>query len=77
MRKFLGGGIRAAGIVCAPARVAVEQFFLGGRLRDSQYSARRLSKLWLSLGGKLQYPTETNMIWLNLDAAGIGKERFC
>ncbi|KAJ5213334.1 hypothetical protein N7449_000503 [Penicillium cf. viridicatum] len=76
MRKLLGGGIRAAGIVCAPARVAVEQIFLGGRLRDSQDSARRLSKLWLSLGGKLQYPTETNMIWLNLDAAGIDKERF-
>ncbi|OJJ95224.1 hypothetical protein ASPACDRAFT_47970 [Aspergillus aculeatus ATCC 16872] len=76
MRKLLGGGIRAAGIVCAPARVAVEQIFLGGRLRASQETAKRLSKLWVSLGGKLQHPTETNMIWLDLEAAGIDKERF-
>ncbi|PYH80520.1 l-allo-threonine aldolase [Aspergillus uvarum CBS 121591] len=76
MRKLLGGGIRAAGIVCAPARVAVEQIFLGGRLRANQETAKRLSKLWVSLGGKLQHPTETNMIWLDLEAAGIDKEHF-
>ncbi|KAJ5266743.1 l-allo-threonine aldolase [Penicillium angulare] len=76
MRKLLGGGIRAAGIVSAPARVAVEQIFLGGRLRASQKTAKKLSELWASLGGKLQHPTETNMIWLDLDAAGIDKEDF-
>lgn len=76
MRKFLGGGIRAAGIVSAPARVAVEHIFLGGRLHASQDAAKRLSKLWLSLGGKLQHPTETNMVWLDLEAAGINEERF-
>ncbi|KAJ5884199.1 hypothetical protein N7504_011771 [Penicillium tannophilum] len=60
----------------APAKFAVEHVFLGGRLRASQNCAKRLSKLWLTLGGKLQNSTETNMIWLDLDAAGTDKERF-
>lgn len=76
MRKLLDGGIRAAGIVSAPAKVAVEHVFLGGRLRASQDCAKRLSKLWLTLGGKLQHPTETNMLWLDLDAAVTDKELF-
>lgn len=35
-----------------------------------------MSKLWQSLGGRLQNPTETNMVWLDLDAAGIDKDTF-
>ncbi|KAJ5737628.1 uncharacterized protein N7483_002753 [Penicillium malachiteum] len=76
MRKILGGGIRASGILCAPARVAVEQVFLGGRLRQSQDTPQQFSKLWLSLGRKLQHPTETNMVWLDLEPTGIDEERF-
>ncbi|KAI2472281.1 l-allo-threonine aldolase [Annulohypoxylon bovei var. microspora] len=76
MRKLLGGGLRQAGVISAPARVAVEQIFLGGRLRGSQETARQMSELWVRMGGKLQHPTETNMIWLDLEAAGVDEERF-
>ncbi|KAI1408230.1 l-allo-threonine aldolase [Hypoxylon sp. FL1857] len=76
MRKLLGGGLRQAGVIAAPARVAVEQIFLGGRLRAAQETAKRISELWVELGGELEHPTETNMIWLDLEAAGIDKEHF-
>ncbi|KAI1442709.1 l-allo-threonine aldolase [Annulohypoxylon stygium] len=76
MRKLLGGGLRQAGIIAAPARVAVEQVFLSGRLRQGQETAKKISDLWVKLGGKLQHPTETNMVWLDLEAAGVDKERF-
>ncbi|TVY40497.1 Aldolase [Lachnellula occidentalis] len=75
-RKAVGGGIRAAGVVAAPARVAVEQVFLGGRLQATQMMAKRIAQRWESLGGTLEHPTETNMIWLDLDAAEIDKEVF-
>ncbi|KAI1140947.1 pyridoxal phosphate-dependent transferase [Hypoxylon sp. FL0543] len=58
MRKLLGGGLRQAGVIAAPARVAVEQIFLGGRLRAAQETAKRISELWTALGGKLEHPTE-------------------
>ncbi|KAI1460132.1 pyridoxal phosphate-dependent transferase [Annulohypoxylon moriforme] len=76
MRKLLGGGLRQAGVIAAPARVAVEQIFLSGRLREGQETAKRISELWVKLGGKLEHPTETNMIWLDLEAAGIDKDDF-
>ncbi|KAI1771533.1 l-allo-threonine aldolase [Hypoxylon cercidicola] len=71
MRKILGGGLRQAGVIAAPARVAVEQNFLCGRLHGARKTAKRISNLWVELGGKLEHPTETNMIWLDLEAAGV------
>ncbi|KAI0883874.1 l-allo-threonine aldolase [Annulohypoxylon maeteangense] len=76
MRKLLGGGLRQAGVIAAPARIAVEQIFLSGRLREGQQTAKRISEMWAKMGGKLQHPTETNMIWLDLEAAGVDKDHF-
>ena len=76
MRKMLGGGVRAAGVVAAPARAAVEDVFLGGKLRQGQRTAARIAEHWQGLGGTLQNPTETNMIWLDLEAAGIDRAEF-
>ncbi|KAI1092949.1 l-allo-threonine aldolase [Rostrohypoxylon terebratum] len=76
MRKLLGGGLRQSGIIAAPARIGVEQIFLSGRLCQGQETAKRISELWVKLGGKLEHPTETNMVWLDLEAAGVDKERF-
>ncbi|KAI0910974.1 pyridoxal phosphate-dependent transferase [Ustulina deusta] len=76
MRKMIGGGLRQAGVIAGPARVAVEEIFLKDRLRICQERAKELSKAWTTLGGKLEHPTETNMIWLDLETAGIDKERF-
>ncbi|KAN0099152.1 Pyridoxal phosphate-dependent transferase [Hyaloscypha variabilis] len=45
-RKVLGGGIRAAGVVAAPARVSVEQVFLRGRLHAAQITAKKIAQRW-------------------------------
>ncbi|KAL1955892.1 hypothetical protein VTO42DRAFT_7965 [Malbranchea cinnamomea] len=76
-RKAMGGGTRQAGVISAAARVAVEETFgrgpngEGGKLRRGHEVARSIAEMWTSRGGKLAYPTETNMVWLDLDAAGI------
>ncbi|KUJ21666.1 uncharacterized protein LY89DRAFT_681106 [Mollisia scopiformis] len=75
-RKVMGGGMRQTGIIAAPARVAVEQVFLGKQLKKAQDTAKFIADAWISMGGKLLKPTETNMIWLDLDAAGIDKLYF-
>ncbi|KAL6716252.1 hypothetical protein ACLMJK_005818 [Lecanora helva] len=76
VRKLLGGGLRQAGIITAPARVAVEEVFLGGKLKASQDTAKIVSRKWQSLGGRLARPTETNMVWLDMDDERVDKEAF-
>ncbi|KAI9657693.1 MAG: hypothetical protein M1821_002869 [Bathelium mastoideum] len=76
IRKSIGGGTRQAGVVAAPARVAVEETFLGGKLAASHENARRVGKLWEQLGGKLAVPVETNMVWFNLAEAGVEVKDF-
>ena len=82
IRKSIGGGLRQAGIITAAARVAVEETFLGSGankpspLRASHARALEVANLWISRGGKLERECETNMVWLDLEAAGVSKERF-
>jgi threonine aldolase len=76
IRKLLGGGVRQAGVLSAPARVAVEDTFLGGKLADGHQRAKALGEYWESLGGKLHEPVETNMVWVDLEAHGIDKAGF-
>ncbi|KAK4545631.1 hypothetical protein LTR36_002584 [Oleoguttula mirabilis] len=76
VRKSIGGGLRQAGVVTAAARVAVEDTFLGGKLKACHARARQISDLWISKGGKVTNPVETNMVWFDLDASGISKETF-
>ncbi|KAL2352319.1 pyridoxal phosphate-dependent transferase [Cryomyces antarcticus] len=76
VRKSIGGGLRQAGVVSAAARVAVEETFLGGKLSACHARARQIAALWEKMGGRLAMPTETNMVWFDLEAAGIGKEEF-
>lgn len=76
VRKSIGGGLRQAGVVAAPARVAVEETYLGGLLTKSHENARRIASMWEQLGGSLQNPTETNMVWLDIEKAGISKDDF-
>ncbi|OAA39593.1 l-allo-threonine aldolase [Beauveria brongniartii RCEF 3172] len=75
-RHLLGGGIRSSGIITAPARVAIQQVFLGGKLSWAHEKARRATDVWLSLGGKVRLPTETNMVWLDLAASGVDRDEF-
>lgn len=76
VRKAIGGGLRQAGVVTAAARVSVEDTFLGGKLRACHDRARQISEMWQSLGGKVSNPVETNMVWIDLEAAGISKLDF-
>lgn len=76
IRKSIGGGLRQAGVVTAAARVAVEDTFLGGKLAASHDTARRIAKMWESMGGKTTNPVETNMVWFDLKAAGISAKDF-
>nr|D7PHZ0.1 RecName: Full=Aldolase vrtJ; AltName: Full=Viridicatumtoxin synthesis protein J [Penicillium aethiopicum]ADI24936.1 VrtJ [Penicillium aethiopicum] len=76
IRKSIGGGMRQAGVVCAAARVAVEATFLGGLLKRSHARARDIATFWEIHGGRLTYPTETNMVWLDLEAVGWTPERL-
>lgn len=76
IRKSIGGGLRQAGVVTAAARVAVEDTFLGGTLQASHERAREIAKMWESYGGKTTNPVETNMVWFDLDAAGISDAKF-
>lgn len=76
VRKLIGGGMRQTGIITAPARVAVEDVFLGNKLNKAQQVARSIADAWVGLGGKLARPTETNMVWLDLEAAQIEPPEF-
>ncbi|KAF7585736.1 hypothetical protein BBP40_010176 [Aspergillus hancockii] len=77
-RKAIGGGTRQAGIIAAAARVAIDETFgpdphgQGGKLREAHTKANKVADMWTNLGGKLSQPVETNMVWLDLEAAGLG-----
>ena len=82
IRKALGGGIRQAGVMTAPARVAVDQTFgtgpngEGGLLKNTHLLAKQVEKMWTDLGGKIIKPVQTNMCWLDNEAAGVGSDAF-
>ncbi|KAI9848951.1 MAG: hypothetical protein M1837_005840 [Sclerophora amabilis] len=82
IRKSIGGGLRQAGVVTAAARVAVDETFgrgphgEGGKLRRSHENARRVQNKWQSLGGTVDRPVETNMVWLDLESAGVSDSDF-
>jgi threonine aldolase len=76
IRKMLGGGLRQAGVVSAAARIAVEDTFLGGKLKKTHENALLVKEMWDTLGGKLVHPVETNMVWLDIEAAGVDHDKF-
>lgn len=82
IRKAIGGGVRQAGVVTAAARVAVDETFgkgpngEGGKLRRGHSLAKRLGAKWTALGGTLDKPVETNMVWLNLVSMGVSESEF-
>jgi threonine aldolase len=77
-RKSIGGGTRQSGILAAAARVAMEETFgpdphgKEGKLGPSHVKAKRVADLWTSRGGRLESPTQTNMVWLDLESSGLG-----
>ncbi|KAJ5591998.1 uncharacterized protein N7459_002367 [Penicillium hispanicum] len=77
-RKSIGGGARQTGLFAAPAWIALDETFgtdghgRTGKLAATHAKAKRVADLWTSRGGKLQYPVHTNMVWLDLEASGVG-----
>lgn len=76
LRKALGGGMRMAGIVSGPARAALEDTFVGGLLAGSHKRTREFEAVWKAQGGKVLHEVQTNMVWCDLDEAGVTKEEF-
>jgi len=73
---MIGGGLRQAGVISAAARISVEETFLGGKLKQSHENAKTIAKMWKEAGGMLQMPVETNMVWLDVEAAGLDMDEF-
>lgn len=77
-RKSIGGGARQTGVFAAAARVALDETFgldltgQTGKLPATHAKARQVADLWTSRGGQLQHPVHTNMVWLDLEASGVG-----
>jgi threonine aldolase len=82
IRKFLGGGLRQPGMLTAAARVAVEETFgrtpdgSDGWLRRSHEVAQEVERLWMGMGGRLVHPVQTNMAWIDVEAAGCSNADF-
>ncbi|CEL04526.1 Putative L-allo-threonine aldolase [Aspergillus calidoustus] len=77
-RKSIGGGARQTGVLAAAARVALDKTFgldphgQDGKLVETHAKAKRVADMWASRGGKLAFPVHTNMVWLDIEAAGLG-----
>lgn len=84
IRKSIGGGMRQAGVLSAAARAAVEEMFpvgdkagnYGKRLRDVHKVAQSVAEIWVRHGGRLLRRSETNIIWVDLERAGVTEEKF-
>jgi threonine aldolase len=77
-RKSIGGGARQTGVIAAAAQVALDETFgtdpkgQTGKLAATHAKAKQVAEMWTSRGGKLEYPLHTNMVWLDLEASGVG-----
>ncbi len=77
-RKSVGGGTRQSGVIASAARVALDETFgtdahgQQGKLRETHVKAKHVADMWTNRGGKLAYPVHTNMVWLDIEASGLG-----
>lgn len=82
IRKTLGGSMRQPGFLAAAAAASVKHVWgnkidgSNSLLKPCHEKAARLASTWTSLGGRLLCPQQTNMIWLDLDHAGIAEEEW-
>lgn len=82
LRFSIGGGLHQAGVLTAMARVALIEIFgeradgKGSVLAKCHQNARHIAELWVRSGGKLLKPTETCMVWLDLEAAALSRAKL-
>ncbi|QRW17715.1 threonine aldolase [Rhizoctonia solani] len=72
IRKSIGGGMRQTGVIAGAARVALDEVF--PKLAATHEIARDIEKHLHSLGLKTVLPVETNMIFIDLEAAGLDND---
>lgn len=73
-RKLLGGGMRQAGIIAAPAIIAIEKMV--NRLREDHENAQILGEGLEQMGVFDLLPVETNIIIFELARLGISAIEF-
>lgn len=45
-------------------------------MKSSHRKAKRIARMWTQRGGRLRRPCETNMVWVDLDDAGIAASQW-
>ncbi|KAK4442797.1 beta-eliminating lyase [Podospora aff. communis PSN243] len=77
LRQSIGGGVRKVGMLAAAAREAMCENW-GPRGEDERGvvgrvhgPAKRVAGMWTDRGGRLARPTETGMVWLDLDGVPV------
>jgi threonine aldolase len=82
VRKSIGCAMRQPGWVAAAAWASVNSVFglnpngTDSLMRESHAQSYALADHWVQRGGKLVVPQQTNMVWLDLNAAGIDEEEW-
>jgi threonine aldolase len=72
VRQSIGGSIRQPGLLAEAAYTVVQDTFEGNQLARTHDIATRISRHWISCGGRLVYPTQTNMVWLDFTGLPFG-----
>ncbi|CAE6427124.1 unnamed protein product [Rhizoctonia solani] len=72
IRKSIGGGMRQTGVIAGAARAALDEVF--PKLAATHEVAQDIEKHLHSLGLKTVLPVETNMIFIDLEAAGLDND---
>lgn len=73
-RKLFGAGMRQTAVLTSAAHVAVHDVF--PKLRGTHDLARRCAAMLAERGIPLLLPTETNMVWFDVGAAGYDPEEL-
>jgi len=73
-RKMLGGGMRQVGVIAAPGIIALTEMV--DRLSEDHENAKILGEGLQKLGVKLQFPVETNMVYIDLTDLGWERDRW-
>lgn len=72
VRKSIGGGMRQTGVIAGAARAALDEVF--PKLATTHEIARDIEKHLHSLGLKTVLPVDTNMIFIDLEDAGLSND---
>ncbi|KAL9104368.1 MAG: hypothetical protein Q9163_000668 [Psora crenata] len=82
VRKSIGGAMRQPGIAVAMAMAGLREIFEDAKpgkrdgLRRGHEMAKEIAQAWTGAGGRVSMPVQTNMVCLDLEAAGIEQEAW-